>query len=133
MDAPFTIRHADAGEGSAVFTLTGRLDAGHAASLKDMLKQTIESGVSQLVVDVADVPFVDSAGLSALVFGLKLARRAGGNLALRGIQPQMATILSLTMLDRVFLIRSSSEAEFSEAVHDRSQQPQPAQVRPSSE
>jgi anti-sigma B factor antagonist len=133
MDAPFTIHHAAAAEGSAVFTLSGRLDAGHAAHLKDTLKQAIDSGTPNLVVDVAEVPFIDSAGLSALVFGLKAARRAGGDLTLRGVQPQMLTILSLTMLDRVFMIRSTSGTETDASVHDRPQQPQSGQVRPPSE
>lgn len=120
MATPFAIRHAATDDGHTVFVLSGHLDAGHAASLKELLKQAIDTGSVRLVVDMAEVPFVDSAGLSALVFGLKLARRAGGDLALSGVQPQTLTILSLTMLDQVFSIQPTMEAGTDETVHDRS-------------
>jgi anti-sigma B factor antagonist len=122
MSAPFAIRSAAADDGHTVFILSGRLDAGHAASLKDVLKETIDTGTVRLVVDMAAVPFIDSAGLSALVFGLKHARRAGGDLALSGVPPQTLTVLSLTMLDKVFSIRPTSQVVIDEAIHDRAQQ-----------
>ena len=61
----------------AVFTLDGRLDAGNADAVKEALIQTIGSGVCQVVVDMTQVPFIDSAGLSTLVSALKMTRRAG--------------------------------------------------------
>jgi anti-sigma B factor antagonist len=104
------IRHETTDGGHTVLFLNGRLDAAHAESLKNMLKQIIDGGSMPVVVDLADVPFIDSAGLSALVFGLKLARRAGGDLMLAGVQPQTLTVLSLTMLDKVFTIYPTQEA-----------------------
>ena len=123
MTTTFAIRHAEAEDGHSVFILTGSLDARHAGSLRDVLKQAIDSGAVRLRINMADVPFVDSAGLAALVFGLKLARRAGGDVVLTGVQPQTFTLLSLTMLDKVFSIDRGREAAFDEPVHNRSQQP----------
>ena len=88
----------------AVFMLDGRFDAGNADAVKEALKQTIGSGVRQVVVDMTQVPFIDSAGLSTLVSALKMSRRAGGDVVLAGVQPQTLTVFSLTMLDKVFAI-----------------------------
>jgi anti-sigma B factor antagonist len=59
---------------------------------------------------LAQVPFIDSAGLAALVSALKLTRRAGGNVLLSGVPPQARTVFSLTMLDQAFTIHPSIEA-----------------------
>jgi anti-sigma B factor antagonist len=110
MSEALAIRRETTDGGRAVLLLSGCLNAAHAELLKDTLKQIIDGGSAHVVVDLADVPFIDSAGLSALVFGLKLARRAGGDLMLAGVQPQTLTVLSLTMLDKVFTICPNREA-----------------------
>jgi anti-sigma B factor antagonist len=110
MSEAFTILHEPAGDGRAVVVLSGRLDANHAGEVKDLLKLAIGAGTARLIVDMTGVPFVDSAGLSSLVFGLKLARRAGGDIMLAGVQPQTLTVFSLTMLDKVFAIYPTQQA-----------------------
>ena len=94
----------------AVFALDGRLDAVSAQQAKDALQQAINQGRNRLVVDMRRVSFVDSAGLAALVSALKLSRRSGGNVVLAGIQPQVHTVFSLTMLDRIFGIFPDPQA-----------------------
>jgi anti-sigma B factor antagonist len=93
-----------------VVALSGRLDAGSSQAAKDSFQQIVSHGASQLVVDLEQVPFVDSAGLSALVSALKLCRRAGGNVLLSSTQPQVQTVFSLTMLDRIFPIYPTRQA-----------------------
>ncbi len=110
MGEAFVIDRATADDGRCILTLSGRLDAGQAALLKNTLRQIVDGGSLRLVVDLAGVPFIDSAGLSALVYGLKMARRGGGDLVLIGVQPQTLTVLSLTMLDKVFPIHTTREA-----------------------
>jgi anti-sigma B factor antagonist len=105
-----TIRTEQVNEYCASVVLAGRLDARNAQTIKETLKQLIDGGITYLVVDLAQVPFIDSAGLAALVSALKLTRRVGGNVLLSGVQPQARTVFSLTMLDQVFAIHPSVEA-----------------------
>jgi anti-sigma B factor antagonist len=63
--------------------------------------ETVEGGQRRLVVDMADVDFVDSSGLGAIVGVLKAARQAGGDLRIARPTGQLRSILELTMLDRV--------------------------------
>lgn len=87
-----------------IVSLSGQFLAGDSQTVKDLFKRVVEGDVANVVVDMADVPFIDSGGLSALVSGLKITRGAGGNMVLSGVQPQTLTVLSLTMLDKVFAI-----------------------------
>lgn len=105
-----TIHTEQVNEQCATIAVTGRLDASNAQTLKESLEQLIDAGTTHLVVDLAKVPFVDSAGLATLVSALKLTRRVGGNVLLSGVQPQARTVFSLTMLDQVFAIHPNVEA-----------------------
>jgi anti-sigma B factor antagonist len=109
-EANITIHTQQVNERCASVTLAGRLDAGNAQMIKETLMQLINAGVIHLVVDLAQVPFIDSAGLAALVSALKATRRVGGSVLLSGVQPQARTVFSLTMLDQVFAIHPSLEA-----------------------
>jgi anti-anti-sigma factor len=90
--------------GIAIVRLTGRIDITSANNLKQVLADHIGAGHSRLVVDLQSVSFVDSSGLSALVSGLRLARRAGGDLRLAAPGEQPKAVLGLTSLDQVFSI-----------------------------
>ena len=105
-----TIHTQQVDERCASVTLGGRLDAGNAQLIKETLMQLINAGTIHLVIDLAQVPFIDSAGLAALVSALKTTRRIGGSVLLSGVQPQARTVFSLTMLDQVFAIYPDLEA-----------------------
>jgi len=109
-DVNITIHTQQVNERCASVTLAGRLDAGNAQMIKETLMQLINGGAIHLVVDLAQVPFIDSAGLAALVSALKATRRVGGSVLLSGVQPQARTVFSLTMLDQVFAIHPNLEA-----------------------
>jgi len=79
----------------------GRLNMASAPGLRDELHAQVESGNVHLVVDLSAVDLIDSAGLSALISGLKAARRAGGSLYIAQPSKQVRAILKLTSLNRV--------------------------------
>jgi anti-sigma B factor antagonist len=83
---------------------TGRIDVETAPALRENLKQIAENTPTLVVVDLKEVDFIDSSGLSALVSGLKALRQGGGSICLSRPHPQALTALRLTLLDRVFPI-----------------------------
>ena len=87
--------------GTAVLTLTGRLNMVSAPQLKTAVTEAVEAGRTHLVVDLTAVTFMDSSGLGVLIAGLKRARQDGGDLRITGVTQQVATVLQLTNLDRV--------------------------------
>ena len=90
------------GERSTVLELSGHFVGQAALDVKARLKGLVEKGQSRLVLDLTQVPHTDSAGLAALVSGLKTAREAGGTLVLVGLAGQTLKVLHMTLLDRIF-------------------------------
>lgn len=103
----------------SIIRLEGRIDAYQAPTVKSSLKELVAKAKNQerpawIVADLSQVNFIDSAGLSALVVGLKNARETGGSLHLFGIQHAVQIILELSWLDKAFPI-FNSELEAIEA------------------
>lgn len=97
------------GKGIAVVHLAGRLDFTSAATVKRDFVDAVAAGSRRLVVDLGDVSFIDSSGLSALVSGLRTTRQAGGDLRVAAAGEQPLALFSLTSLDQVFKLYSTVE------------------------
>jgi anti-sigma B factor antagonist len=82
----------------------GRVDVQTAPELKDQIRSLVDADGLTIIVDLGQVDFIDSSGLSALVSGLKTLREREGTLHLSQPQPQARTALRLTLLDRVFSV-----------------------------
>ncbi len=82
-------------------TLSGRLDAQNARDLREVLTEHAAQP-GDLTVNLADVPFIDSSALAALVSALKDLRRSGRTLRITQASAPVRELLSLTMLGRVF-------------------------------
>jgi anti-sigma B factor antagonist len=90
-----------------VLEVAGRITAASTTELKDQIKSLILAGYIYLIFDLSKTTFIDSSGLSAFVSGLKQVREKGGILNLTSLQPDVRSIFSLTMLDRVFEMYST--------------------------
>jgi len=87
-----------------VFTVTchGRLTSATGESLHTEVKGLIEQG-GHILIDCADVLFVDSSGLGLLV-GLKVSAISKGycTLELVNLSPRISDLLNLTKLTSIF-------------------------------
>lgn len=87
--------------------LNGALNARSAEEAKQTFRDLSDKGANQVIVDLAEVPFIDSSGLAALVSGLKTFGGDANNLRLAAPQSQAKLLFELTMFDRVFQIFES--------------------------
>jgi anti-sigma B factor antagonist len=71
---------------------------------RDLTAALTGNDISILVLDLAAVESLDSAGLMALVSALKLAQGLGRRFSLCGVSPAIKIIFELTQLDEVFEI-----------------------------
>lgn len=92
-----------------------RLDAHNSGELRDRILKLLENGETQLVIDLAEVRFIDSSGLGALLSGYKNATLRSGSFVLVGLQPRVQSMFELTRLHRVFEIYPSVEAALTKA------------------
>lgn len=97
----------------AIVALSERIDAFNSGSLREAFDELLEQNIYHFVVDLTDVDFMDSAGMSVLVTLLKRSRSLDGNVCLvRPRQEGARRILSLTRLDLVFdMADSAGEAK----------------------
>jgi bifunctional UDP-N-acetylglucosamine pyrophosphorylase/glucosamine-1-phosphate N-acetyltransferase len=103
----------------AVVELNGRLTLGPPVeALGQTIRRVLESGSRRLLVNLAHLTYVDSAGMGALVSALKTTRESGGQLRLSGIQHKVLTLIETANLNQVFEIypdEASGLASFSQA------------------
>ncbi len=85
-----------------VLVINDRFDAVLAPQIREQLDALLDS-TNEVTIDLSQIEFIDSAGLAALVFGMKRARKQGGELHLiRPVQRQAFRIFELTKFDAVF-------------------------------
>jgi anti-sigma B factor antagonist len=95
--------------GVAVARVSGRLDFTSAPEARSQLSNAIASGHPKIIVDLGKADFVDSAGLGALIGGMRTARQNRGDLRVANPPDQAKTLLSLTQLDQVLTIYPTVE------------------------
>ena len=64
---------------------------------------------SYVLVDLSDVPFMDSAGLGALIGGIRRARENDGDVAVACNRPALTRLLHTTGFDRIVPVRETVE------------------------
>jgi anti-sigma B factor antagonist len=91
--------------GVMVVAVQGDLDATRGGDLSQSMDQLLKDGRRRFVLDLKEIKFVDSSGLSTLVRCLKRTRGEGGVLHLAGLQSAVKRTFELTRLDRSFTIQ----------------------------
>ena len=77
----------------------GELDAYTVTSFREALGELATH--PRVVIDLSEVPFMDSAGLGALIGGIRRAREHGGEVAVACSRPTLTRLLHTTGFDRI--------------------------------
>ena len=86
-----------------VLDLKGRMTMGEGDELlKDKVNSLILQGRKKLVLNLADVPYVDSSGLGEIVRTYTTVTKQGGSLKLANLTTRITDLLSITKLLTVF-------------------------------
>src|ERR1700743_989208 len=92
-------------EGIAVLELKGRIVVGaEASALRDKVAALSAAEKRNLVLNLAQVDFIDSTGLGALVICATSLRKSGGNIKLVNLNRRNIELLVMTKLATVFEI-----------------------------
>ena len=86
-----------------VLDLKGRITLGEGDELlKDKVNSLLNQGQRKIVLNLADVPYIDSAGLGEIVRTYTTVSRQGGTLKLLNLTKRITDLLSITKLLTVF-------------------------------
>lgn len=86
-----------------ILDLSGKLTIGDGAQLlKDKSESLVFQGRNQVIVNLAEVPYIDSGGLGQLVASYTSFTKAGGRLTLLSVNTKNHDLLSITRLVSVF-------------------------------
>jgi len=86
----------------------GELDAYTVVSFRDALGELAQQ--PRVVIDLSEVPFMDSAGLGALIGGIRRAREHGGEVAVACSRPTLTRLLHTTGFDRIVPVTETLDA-----------------------
>jgi anti-sigma B factor antagonist len=81
-----------------------------ADQLLNAIRQVVTRGGTRILLNLRDVHYIDSSGLSEIVEGFKTTRNAGGILKLCEVVPGFRRLLVVTNLDRVIEVFESEDA-----------------------
>ena len=82
-----------------------------APELKSELVLLNAEGVRSIIVDLSEVNYVDSSGLSAILIGNRLCKNASGTFALSECQDSVTKLLKISQLDSILnIFKTNSEA-----------------------
>ena len=88
----------------------GRITLGpETEALRLRIREAVAAGYTRIVLDLASVEYIDSAGLGTLVAGFTSARRAGGELKLANLTKRLRSLMQITRLSTVFEVYDSVE------------------------
>jgi anti-sigma B factor antagonist len=86
-----------------VLDLKGRVTMGEGDELlKDKVNSLFNQGQKKIVLNLAEVPYIDSAGLGEIVRTYTTVSRQGGSLKLLNLTKRITDLLSITKLLTVF-------------------------------
>ena len=86
-----------------ILDVKGRITLGEGDELlKDKVNTLVNQGKKKIVLNLADVPYVDSAGLGEIVRTYTTVSRQGGSLKLLNLTKRISDLLSITKLLTVF-------------------------------
>jgi anti-sigma B factor antagonist len=106
-DLPIQI---DAITDGVVIRPSGDIDLSRAPSLRTQIAEVFKTTPMRMIVDLSDVPYMDSSGVATLVEGMQIASRSGTKFILLGLQDRVRSIFEIARLDTVFTITLDMEA-----------------------
>lgn len=92
-----------------IIALEGEVDVYTAPQLKQQMISLLESGATEMIVDLTKVDYLDSTALGVLIGGLKRMRERDGNMVLICPSPRIRRVFEITGLDKIFDIYNTED------------------------
>lgn len=84
--------------------LEEKIDASRSSQLKSELITLHAEGITNLLLDMRQVKYIDSSALSALLTANRMCNQGGGILVIFGLNDSPKKLIEISQLDRIFTI-----------------------------
>jgi len=92
-----------------ILSLSGDVDLGCSVQLREYLLGVLSEEPTSMIINMAEVGFMDSSGLATLVEALQLTRRSNSQLKLVGLNRRVRSIFEISRLDGIFEIYDTED------------------------
>src|ERR1700721_1337756 len=93
-------------DGITILDLSGRLTLGYdSVQLRDAVRDLLAKGSKLILLNLADVNYIDSSGIGELVSAYTTVRNQGGELKLLNLTKKVHALLQITKLYTVFDVK----------------------------
>ena len=100
MSMKFTSREVD---GITILDLSGKIVLGEGSvTIRDAVRDVLAKGYNKILLNLADINYIDSSGIGELVSALTAVKNAGGSLKLLQLTKKVKDLLQITKLYTVF-------------------------------
>ena len=87
----------------AIVDLSGRITLGEGSgTVRNTIKDLIEKGKKDILLNLAEVSYIDSAGLGELIGSYASVTNLGGRIKLLNLQKRVQDLLQVTKLHTIF-------------------------------
>ena len=100
MSMKATLRQVDS---TTVVDMSGRITLGEGCTqLRELIRDQVSKGNKKLLLNLADITYIDSSGIGELVSGFTSVSNQGGQLKLLNLTKKVKDLLQITKLYTVF-------------------------------
>jgi anti-anti-sigma factor len=103
---------------AVVLKATGRIDLSNADDFKAAVDKALAAATGGLVIDLADVDYISSAGLRSLMIEFKASKSQGKQFAITSLQPLLMEIFTISRFHLVFPLFDTVRAALEKQVPD---------------
>lgn len=96
-------------DGAVVVDVVGELTLRESPDFHSTLIELCDEAPGKLVVNLSEVPFIDSSGVGTLTDIFRRMKKRGGELALVGLGKMVRSVFEITRLDQFLSIYETEE------------------------
>ncbi len=94
---------------ATVLDVHGQIRGNEVGEFKAFVRSCLKAGQRDLVVNLADVQFIDSSGVGMLIHLLQEVRSQGGDIRLLNLSEDIHDLFEMVAIDRLFQILSGEQ------------------------
>jgi anti-sigma B factor antagonist len=110
--------------GVTILDFSGRITLGDASALlRNTIRDVVSGGTKNLLLNLSQVPFIDSSGIAELVNAIVAVRREGGDVKLLNLTRKVRDTVEILKLGAIFELFDDEAAAVKAFTREQKQEP----------